>query len=384
MKSNEVYMYVELPLVYVLSVVLDGWFLQGFSLKVIWLTLIFYSVRRGILIHVLSVSMFFLSIFLEETAFMVNVNLLESSVLVGVTTVTALINTFRMHKMRYLMRDLNEKDREISELKDRITYMKSIIEDLRDRIFYEGEGISSLFMKLKDVRMDNSRIFYGDFVKIVSDFFSIPGMSVYRYRHGFYRLLASTKPSIFGFTFREGVSVVVDEAVKKGSARITDLFDRELSNVEPWMAVSIGKEPKGMLIVDEIDPAKLNKPYEKYLSALCSWLDAMMGRVEEFEILKGNRLPDRTYPPDMYEEIREELEDMEKSGLPFSEVCICSDKIDEILRFLREDDISTRFKRNDYECLRILLPMCDDHGKKRFLERLRRSLGEDPKICDVD
>ncbi len=382
-KNFKLLIFIEMPLIYIAAAAADYHITKSFPIKFTWLVLLIYSVRRDMIVHVISSAIFLLMI-TYETRLALNSAMVPSTVILGVSTLIALINNSRVHGIQQLTYDIRDREKEINDLKEKIIYLNSIIEDLKSRIFYEGEGLSTLFLRLKNIRTDNPKLFYKDFVETISTFFSIPGISVYRYRRGFFRLLAATKPTTLGFTFREGDSVVVDETLKKGYAKLIDLLDEKLSDVEPWMAIKIGEEPKGVLIVDEIDPVKLKKPYEKYLSSLCAWFDVMLERVEEFEILKNLRHSDGTYPIEVYEKLKNEHMNMAERGLPFSEICVCHDNLLELLRFFREDDIATKINIGGKECLKVLLPMCDEEGKEKIMKRLKGKFGDDLEICDVD
>lgn len=355
----------------------------------------FYAVRSDLVI-------FFTALISYSIIFIVNTKVqhfvldkatLMSNVIVTATAaIVALINESKVHTIEKLKISNLEKDKEIEKLNEKVESQKIIIKELKDRLFFEGEGISYLFAKLRDLPIEDPREMLQRFIEIISEFFGIPKLSIYRFNNGFYRFISGKGQPILGYTFKDEDSKVVQKAMEEGFSKITDVIAEVGESVEPWLAVRIGEKEKkfGVLIIEEIDPAKLNISYGRYLSSISAWIYGILDRLEGYneELRKKHMLPDGSYDKEYFEETERKFKELyEKYRIPYSIICICVKKgrEKEFMKSLRRDDVPNLVKsEEDFVCYRTLLSTCNEQGKKAVINRLKVKFGEDLKVCQVD
>ncbi|MCD6268106.1 MAG: hypothetical protein J7J14_06835 [Thermotogaceae bacterium] len=372
---------------------LEGYRAMIFSLY--WVFLMFYAVRSDLVI-------FFTALISYSIIFIVNTKVqhfvldkatLMSNVIVTATAaIVALINESKVHTIEKLKISNLEKDKEIEKLNEKVESQKIIIKELKDRLFFEGEGISYLFAKLRDLPIEDPREMLQRFIEIISEFFGIPKLSIYRFNNGFYRFISGKGQPILGYTFKDEDSKVVQKAMEEGFSKITDVIAEVGESVEPWLAVRIGEKEKkfGVLIIEEIDPAKLNISYGRYLSSISAWIYGILDRLEGYneELRKKHMLPDGSYDKEYFEETERKFKELyEKYRIPYSIICICVKKgrEKEFMKSLRRDDVPNLVKsEEDFVCYRTLLSTCNEQGKKAVINRLKVKFGEDLKVCQVD
>jgi len=372
---------------------LEGYRAMIFSLY--WVFLMFYAVRSDLVI-------FFTALISYSIIFIVNTKVqhfvldkatLMSNVIVTATAaIVALINESKVHTIEKLKISNLEKDKEIEKLNEKVESQKIIIKELKDRLFFEGEGISYLFAKLRDLPIEDPREMLQRFIEIISEFFGIPKLSIYRFNNGFYRFISGKGQPILGYTFKDEDSKVVQKAMEEGFSKITDVIAEVGESIEPWLAVRIGEKEKkfGVLIIEEIDPAKLNISYGRYLSSISAWIYGILDRLEGYneELRKKHMLPDGSYDKEYFEETERKFKELyEKYRIPYSIICICVKKgrEKEFMKSLRRDDVPNLVKsEEDFVCYRTLLSTCNEQGKKAVINRLKVKFGEDLKVCQVD
>lgn len=379
--------------IFFIDIITQSNIFQTFSFNIYWIPLLFYSIRGGLVSFLASISSYIivviLSSFLQKSGFSAGF-LIGSAITMGLATLFRLMFEVRRHKIEELKLDLEEKEEDIKKLEANIEDLKALIESLKKRLIYEGEGLSALFSRLRDLPLDDPEVLLYEFLRVISEFFEIDKMSIYKYKNGFFRFVAGKGLPILGFTFREEDSVVVRRALEIGYAKITDvILESEIQKLEPWLVALIGpkEDPYGVLIVEEIAPEKLSSTYEKYLWSLGGWLHGVMKRFDRFakaekeRHLVGYKLFDFEY----YEEIKEDFrKSFEEFGIPFSEICVCvyKDLLGEFLDNFREDDVATKINEtSDKVCISVLLAACDSGGKIAILERLKKKYGEKIGFC---
>ncbi len=387
----------EIILVYLALFIVDNIFKFNFitlSVNPYWAVLLFYAVRSNITTHIISLSsfttVFFSSVYFQNIKFTFSNAVANSSVL-AISTLIAMINETRIYRITSLEISLSEKEKEIENLKEEIQKQRIFIEELKETIFYEGEGISNLFLKLRELPVNDPQEFYQGFLEIISDFFDINKLSIYRLNRGFFRFIAGKGEPILGFSFRIEDSVVVKRAISEGFSSIRNLVEEakpESLVGEPWAAVKIGdEEVYGVMVVEDIKPSKLNKTYQKYLMSMSAWLYSTMKKLESMqsEYIRQHKLEDGSYDEEYYKKEFARLKILkEKYSLPFSVLCICvlKDDIKEFLSNFRTDDVPFKFKEEkDRVCYKILLPMCNEKGKERIIERIK-SRFEGVTLCE--
>jgi len=394
--KKRIFSTLEVVSIFVLMFILDWRFkLKGytnFTFSLYWVFLLFYAVRSDLGVFFSALVTYSVVFFLDIKVGNLTadkVTLLSNVIATATSAVIALINESKVHFIDKLKISNMEKDKEIDRLKEKIENQKIIIKELRDRLFFEGEGISYLFARLRDLPIDNPKEMLQRFIEIISEFFGIPKLSIYRFNNGFYRFIAGKGEPIMGYTFKDEESIVVKRAMEEGVAKITDVIAEVGENIEPWLAVRIGEKEKkyGVLIVEEIDPSKLSMPYEKYLSSISAWIYGILDRLEDYneEIRKKHMLPDGSYDEEYFKQIEEKYKELyEKYRIPYSMICVCIKKgrEKEFMKFLRQDDVPTLIKELDeFLCYKTLLSTCNKQGKKAVLTRLKVRFGEDIKNC---
>lgn len=369
---------------------LEGY--KGIVFSLYWVFLMFYAIRSDLMVFFTALISYGL-IFAMNTKiqdFYLDKSVIISNVIATATAaVVALINESKVHTIEKLKISNLEKEKEIEKLKEKVENQNIVIKELKDRLFFEGEGISFLFAKLRDLPIEDPKEMLQRFIEIISEFFGIPKLSIYRFNNGFYRFIAGKGEPILGYTFREEDSKVVQKAMENGFCKITDVIAEVGESIEPWLAVRVGEKERkfGVLIVEEIDPAKLGMSYEKYLSSISAWIYGMLERLEGYneELRKKHTLSDGSYDKEYFEEMERKFKELyEKYRIPFSTICVCvkEGKENEFMTFLRQDDVPYLIRKEGvFRCYKTLLSTCNDLGKKAVLNRLKVKFGENLKNC---
>ena len=396
--KKRIFSLIEVILVFSLLFFLDYRFhLESYKeivFSLYWVFLMIYAIRSDLIV-------FFVALISYSLIFAINIKVqyfsLDRSIIVpnviatATAAIVALVNEAKVHTIEKLRISNLEKDKEIEKLKEKVENQKIVIKELKDRLFFEGEGISYLFAKLRDLPVEDPKETLQRFIEIISEFFGIPKLSVYGFNKGFYRFVAGKGQPILGYTFKEGDSKVVEMAMKNGFCKITDVIAEVGEFVEPWLAVRIGDEKKkfGVLIVEEIDPAKLSMPYERYLASISAWIHGILEKLEGYnkELKNKHTLSDGSFDKEYFEEMERRFRELyEKYRIPFSILCVCikEGKERELMKFLRQDDVPCLIKKEgNFKCYRILLSTCNDEGKKVVINRLKVKFGEDLKVCQM-
>lgn len=383
-------------LIFFIDIVTQSNVFQDFPFNIYWIPLFFYSIRGGVvgfltsILSFITVSMF--SSFLQKNNLSTSF-LIGSAIVIGLATLFRLIFEVQKHRIEELKFDLKEKEENIKMLEMNVEDLKSSIESLKKTLIYEGEGLSALFLRLRDLPFEDPEILFYEFLRIISEFLGIDKISIYKYKNGFFRFVAGLGLPTLGFTFRKEDSVVVKKALEKGYSKITDvILENEIQKSEPWLATLIGSKDDlyGVLIVEEITPEKLSATYEKYLWSLSGWLYGVMKRFDRFEKIEKERhlVGYKLFDSEYYEEIKEDFKkSFEEFGIPFSEICVCvyKDLLNEFLDNFREEDVAKKLNESeDKVCLSVLLSTCDQNGKIAILERLKKKYDEKISFCEFD
>ncbi|ACB09767.1 GAF domain-containing protein [Thermotoga sp. RQ2] len=350
-----------------------------------WIPLLIFCVRYDLVVHVFSSILFFtfivVSKFLSEEGLNFSSDFaLANSIMLVISTVLSLINEVRVKNMERLSLELAYRNEDVSRLEEEVRKLKKQINSLDQKLFYESAGISSLLIELREIFTEDFEKFAQRFVEIVSEYFDVKRMYVYRYKDGFLRLAAGIGRPELGFSLKKGVSLVVDKALQEGVGRILDVIDQVKSSNEPWLAVRIGDGENilGVITVEETATDNLEL-VEEYLTALAAWIHIVMRKLE-FEKYEKYRLKDGTFPADFYETEKNRLKVLEaQHGIPFIEVCvrIKREELGKLLKILRRNDLATKMSEDgEYLLLKLLFPLCDEIGFNIIKKRLESEISE--------
>jgi len=247
-------------------------------------------------------------------------------------------------------------------------------------MFYEGAGISSLLVKLREIPTDDFAEFSQKFVETISEFFDLKRIFIYEYKDGFLRFVAGTEKPDLGFSLKKGESVVVENALKEGVCSIVDVIESVSSQNEPWLAVKIGTDEEilGVITVEEAETLEI-ETVEEYLVSLADWIYLVMRKLD-FHRYDKYRLDDGTFPPEFYENEKRKYKTLEiQYGIPFTESCLILNKrsLRKLLSALRKSDLAVKiFEDEDNVSLKILLPLCDEIGFGIVKKRLEGEIDE--------
>jgi len=350
-----------------------------------WIPLLFFSVRYDLVVHVFNVLAYafsvILSITLRDQSFAFPEDFaLANSIIVGVSTVLALMNEKRVKEIERLSLDLKNRENDVTELSKTVQDLRKKLNSLELKMFYEGAGISSLLVKLREIPTDDFAEFSQKFVETISEFFDLKRIFIYEYKDGFLRFVAGTEKPDLGFSLKKGESVVVENALKEGVCSIVDVIESVSSQNEPWLAVKIGTDEEilGVITVEEAETLEI-ETVEEYLVSLADWIYLVMRKLD-FHRYDKYRLDDGTFPPEFYENEKRKYKTLEiQYGIPFTESCLILNKrsLRKLLSALRKSDLAVKiFEDEDNVSLKILLPLCDEIGFGIVKKRLEGEIDE--------
>jgi len=159
-----------------------------------------------------------------------------------------------------------------------------------------------------------------------------------------------------------------------GSANVNVLYLTEMEydfEYEPAMAVAIKSENVilGFIMVEIIDPEKINKNTETYMKILADWLSTLLLASKE---LSGNEKEVLVYPIDEFERILVKIEERkERFKIPYSVIKLkVSDEnsLVKIQSFIRDTDFAF-FDENNKK-VNIILTSCSKDGLEKALKRM--------------
>jgi hypothetical protein len=263
--------------------------------------------------------------------------------------------------------------KKIETLEDTIRKYENLTNDLQNKLLLENKGVSIFVDKLKDIEYNNPEDIFNEAVELIYDFIEAKTVSIYTLSNNdFLRLKVRKGPQILPNSFPLEKSKVLSTAKDLGFASASILY---LSNVdidfsfEPAMASKIEHMGKilGVIVIENIDPEKINKNTETYLKILSDWLSNMLYVSSELEeqIIK-NDLEKFNF---IFEKIEERFE---RFKIPYSFIKAKikeNSNIENIKRFIRETDFVFVDEKNSE--LKIVLTSCNSKGLKRVLDKLK-------------
>lgn len=263
--------------------------------------------------------------------------------------------------------------KKIETLEDTIRKYENLTNDLQNKLLLENKGVSIFVDKLKDIEYNNPEDIFNEAVELIYDFIEAKTVSIYTLSNNdFLRLKVRKGPQILPNSFPLEKSKVLSTAKDLGFASASILY---LSNVdidfsfEPAMASKIEHTGKilGFIVIENIDPEKINKNTETYLKILSDWLSNMLYVSSELEeqIIK-NDLEKFNF---IFEKIEERFE---RFKIPYSFIKAKikeNSDIENIKKFIRETDFVFVDEKNSE--LKIVLTSCNSKGLKRVLDKLK-------------
>ncbi|ACJ75714.1 hypothetical protein THA_1269 [Thermosipho africanus TCF52B] len=263
--------------------------------------------------------------------------------------------------------------KKIETLEDKIRKYENLTNDLQNKLLLENKGVSIFVDKLKDIEYNNPEDIFNEAVELIYDFIEAKTVSIYTLSNNdFLRLKVRKGPQILPNSFPLEKSKVLSTAKDLGFASASILY---LSNVdidfsfEPAMASKIEHTGKilGFIVIENIDPEKINKNTETYIKILSDWLSNMLYVSSELEeqIIK-NDLEKFNF---IFEKIEERFE---RFKIPYSFIKAKikeNSDIENIKKFIRETDFVFVDEKNSE--LKIVLTSCNSKGLKRVLDKLK-------------
>jgi hypothetical protein len=285
------------------------------------------------------------------------------------------------------------KDREkiIDDLKEILRRHKDAIQDLKEKLSLENKGISLLVERLREMQISKPEDIYNEGVELISNFIGAENVSIYTLdASGFLRVKVRKGEGILPNSLRPDDSIVLKYALKDGTANINvQIITDEQGKlpVEPAIASTIknGDNLIGIIIIEIIDPFKLNKNTETYLKVIGDWFATMLASSQsithELEILTTNA--DGTIRIEYYESYFEDYKKRwDRFRMPFSLLKVKTGEAhkEEILKIKRKMDIVFSEKNEQEVVLTFLLGVCDSQGLQKVLERLKNKSGKEFEI----
>lgn len=382
-KRNIVLQIVELLAIFVVIILLNTFSVINSFISVISLmTLLFiWSARYGLLAFLFSIIFFeiaFVFLYVGEQFNLDPWILSAYTIVVGL--ILGIVGEILNKKIRTLENDKQKLELENKELLENNNKLHSIVNQLQLRVFFEGEGMITLLERLKELEVLDLDEILTRAVEIIADFFQLENLQLYRVDRNFLRFVAGVGVRRLPNSFTIDTSKVVSRAIEKGYGTLPEaIFESEFSSFEPWFCISIGKKDdlSGVLIVEDIQPENFSETLVQYIGAVASWLHANIKVIIEQEALLTERYreKDGTWKEEYYLKKKAIFEKRrERFGIQFEEICL-KYKIefhDFIVKEFRNSDILHSVKNGEFVLTKVLLPVCDEVGKQKVLERLAK------------
>ncbi|WP_448523770.1 hypothetical protein [Pseudothermotoga sp.] len=337
-----------------------------------------WSARYGLLIFISCLLIF------EVSALIVKEIVIEGelrifTIAVGVTL--GIIGETFNRQIRELRNEIEKAELEKNELIQGIDRMKAIIAQLQSRVYFEGEGLIVLLERLKELEILDFDEMLTRSVEVVAQFFELESLSLYRCENkGFLRYVAGIGPKKLPNALEVSRCKVIEDAMEKGYSTLPNvLLTKEISSFEPFFAIVMGEasNPFGVLVVEDVSYEKFSEVLVRYIKAVADWMCANAKIIlEQDKIMQlKHKKDDGTWDEVYYLKKREILEQRKRRfNILYEEICLKykAEVHDEIVRKFRKSDVLFAERENGFVVLKALLPVCDQKGKERLLERLAR------------
>ncbi|MGC8955804.1 MAG: hypothetical protein ACP5JS_06930 [Fervidobacterium sp.] len=344
-------------------------------------TVFIWSSRYGLFAFIVTISIF--ELIFSYICKSNSISLSKSLTIIfsiGFGLVTGVIGEILNKKIRTTENENTKCRMENVELRGQIDKLKTIIDQLELRVYFEGQGMINLLEKLQELEILDLDEMLTRSVEIIADFFGLKNLHLYKNDNYFLRYVAGVGQKRLPNSFEPKISKVISGAIENGYASLPGvILEDNLEQFEPWFAVSVGKGENtfGVLIVDDIEPEKFSQTLILYMHAIASWLGANIKIItEQSQLLEQKyKNPDGTWKEEYYLQKKKVLQKrQERFGTPYQELCIIYPKHLHlsIIKEFRNSDIFMANQVNDQFRLNVLLAVCDEIGKKKILERLIR------------
>ncbi len=380
-KKNNILQIVELSAIFSAIILLDAFSVLNSLTSIIFLItfLFIWSARYGLLSFLFSIIFFEIAFITLYTSKELGLDpWILSSYAIVVGLILGIVGEILNKKIRTLENDKKKLELENKELLENVNKLQSIINQLQLRVFFEGEGMITLLERLKELEVLDLDEILTRSVEIIADFFQLPNLQLYRVDKNFLRFVAGVGERRLQNSFIVDTSKVISKAIEKGYGTLPEvILEGDFSSFEPWFCIAIGKKDDlaGVLIVEDIPPENFSETLVQYISAVASWLHANIKVIAEQDALLTERFkePDGTWKEEYYLRKKAIFEKRkERFGIEFMELCLKYKlKYHElIIKEFRNSDILHSKRNGEFVTTKVLLPVCDEVGKQKVVERL--------------
>ncbi|MBT1248061.1 MULTISPECIES: hypothetical protein [unclassified Thermosipho (in: thermotogales)] len=294
-------------------------------------------------------------------------------VLLSMGFITGFFRDSYVQKINEQKTQINLLNEKIKALEKTIEKYKLLTNDLQNKLLLENKGVSLFVDRLKEIEFNNPEDIFNEAVELIYDFVSAITVSIYTLsKNNFLRLKVRKGPQILPNSFPIEKSKIISMANDLGFASVSVLYisDENVDfSMEPIMATKISQRNKtiGFVLIENMDPEKINKNTETYLKLLSDWLSNLL--YVSIELEKQTITTDIEKFKAVFEKIDERFKRF-KIPYSFIEASITKDfDISKIKKYIRETDFV--FYNPLQNKLSILLTSCNSQGLNRVLNKIK-------------
>lgn len=393
MNQKKIFGYMEIIIVYTLLFIIDinkkyfGYVF--FNPNPYFIFSLFVAIRYGInfalLSGIISTAYLALSLFLnaEEEFFNLFISWEVLKIPLFIFSLGFIIGFFRdmyIQKIESQEEKISMLGQKMDSLEDEIRKYKNLTSDLEKKLILEKKGVSLLVERLKEIDYGNSEDIFNEAIELIFDFIEAKTVSIYTLsENDFLRMKVRKGQQFLPNSFDLNKSVVISMAKKFGSANANVLYLTETDynpEFEPAMAVAISSENEilGFVIVEIIDPEKINKNTETYLKVLSDWLSTLLLATQNLVGSSNERVLQSS---ERFDSIMKYIDERrQRFSIPYSIITakIKGDiQIKQLNKAIRNTDFI--FYDDSKKELKILLTVCPKRGLERILESIRKIKG---------
>lgn len=383
-RKNNILQVVDFSIIFSVIIILNVFsIINSLASVILIITFLFiWSARYGLLLFLFSITFFeIIFVLLYANKELGIDSWLLSSYAIVVGLILGIVGEILNKKIRTLENDKKRLELENKELLENVNKLQSIINQLQLRVFFEGEGMITLLERLKELEVLDLDEILTRSVEIIADFFQLSNLQLYRVDKNFLRFVAGVGEKRLQNSFTVDKSKVISKAIERGYSTLPEvILESEFEYFEPWFCVAIGKKDDiaGVLAVEDIQPENFSETLVQYISAVASWLHANIKVIAEQEALLTERFkePDGTWKEEYYLRKKAIFEKRrERFGIEFKELCLKYRKEyhELIIKEFRASDVLHSKKNGEIVTTKVLLPVCDEIGKQKVLERLAKA-----------
>lgn len=355
--------------------------LPGKILTIIGMVIMFtWSARYGLLVYIAGIVMFEAFIFFLTKRVSID---FQTEVISSFTIISGLVIAIIGEMLNKRIRTLENENKKLmldqEKLNENIGTLKTIISQLQMRVYSEGEGLIVLLERLGELEILDVDEMITRAVETIASFFELENLQFYKVEGNFLRFITGIGQKNLPNSFRLDDSKVIEKAISYGYATLPEVvLEQEPERFEPWFAVSIGRKDDvfGVLEVESIDPEKYSEVLIRYIESVARFLNSNIKIViEQEDLLKQKYMKeDGTWDEEYYVQKKNVFERRKvKFGIPYQELSIRYDKAihNSVVSEFRKSDIIVAHELGTSVILKVLLPVCNESGKNKLVERLR-------------